>query len=161
MPTYETAAHKWTRPDNVWLSHQALNLYTACFTHPTIRPTHADHLPIITIIDMPVVCSPPKISPNFRAIDFDDFNASLKTQLDQDSPAWHITSEQEFHIKADILTNIIQETINVKVPLRKPSPYSKCWWNTELLVLKEKKNQLSYEAHKHHNIINHPLNSRT
>ena len=26
IPTFETSTHKWTRPDNVWLSHHALNL---------------------------------------------------------------------------------------------------------------------------------------
>ena len=26
IPTFETSMHNWTRPDNVWLSHHALNL---------------------------------------------------------------------------------------------------------------------------------------
>jgi len=155
-PTYETANHNWTRPDNVWLSHQALNLYTACYTHPTIPPTHADHLPIVKIIDILVERSLPKPSPNFRAINFDDFNTFLKDRLDQDSPARHITSEQQFHTKVNTLTNIIQETINVKVPVRKPSPHSKRWWNADLSALRKKKNQLSYKAHKYRDIINHP-----
>lgn len=155
-PTYETAARNWTRPDNVWLSHHALNLYTACFTDPAIRPTHADHLPIVTIIDMPVARSHPKISPNFRSINFTDFNATLKTWLDQDSTARHIATEQEFHNKVNTLTKIIQEMINAKVPLRKPSPYAKRWWNADLLVLKKKKNQLSYKAHNYRDIVNHP-----
>ena len=33
--------------------------------------------------------------------------------------------------------------INAKVPLRKPSPYAKRWWNADLSALKKKKNQLS------------------
>jgi len=74
--TYETTNHNWTRPDNVWLSHQALDLYTACYTHPTIRPTHADHLPIVTIIDILVERSLPKPSPNF-CYDFYSFTHSF------------------------------------------------------------------------------------
>jgi hypothetical protein len=58
-PTFETAAHNWTRPDNVWLSFNALNLLTSCDTNPEIRPIHADHLPIITVIDLPIPRAPP------------------------------------------------------------------------------------------------------
>jgi hypothetical protein len=36
IPTYESAIHSWTRPDNVWLSHQALNLLISCNTDPSI-----------------------------------------------------------------------------------------------------------------------------
>ena len=57
-PTYETVTSNWTRPDNVWLSSHALNLTISCNTNPYICPIHADHLPIITVIDMPVAHAP-------------------------------------------------------------------------------------------------------
>jgi len=64
-PTFETAANNWTRPDNVWLSHHALNLVITCATDPHIRPIHTDHLPIFTVIDMPVARAPPEPPPIF------------------------------------------------------------------------------------------------
>jgi ribonuclease HI len=156
LPTFETVTHNWTRPDNVWLSHHASNLLISCCTNPSIRPTHADHLPIITVIDMPIPRAPPKVSPDFRNIDFKDFNKTLHTKLSRDSPACRLTTKEEFNTKVDQLTTIIQDTISQHAPLRKPSPFSKRWWNTDLTALKKKKNRLSNQAHKYRDIANHP-----
>jgi len=156
IPTFETVTHNWTRPDNVWLSHHGLNLIHTCNTDPTLRPILADHLPIITIVDLPLDRAPVKNLPNFHKIDFAEFNKSLRTHLEHDSPALLITSEEGFHNKVNQLIAIIQATINSTVPIRKPCPYSKRWWNTDLTTLKKKKSRLSNKAHKFRDIINHP-----
>jgi hypothetical protein len=156
IPTFETVAHNWTRPDNVWISHQALNLITSCDTDPSLRPVLADHLPIISILDMPIARSPPKPAYNFKAIDFEKFNDALHARLSHDSPAQHIETKPQFFEKVQCLTAIIQETIEDQVPLKKPSPYSKRWWNSELTELKKRKSRLSNEAYKYRDIANHP-----
>jgi hypothetical protein len=116
IPTYETAAHNWTRPDNVWHSHHPLNPIISCNTNPDIRPVFADHLPIITVIELPIACfsSPP--SPDFIEVDFDEFNKVLKLRLESGSPALRLNSKAEFNEKVDKLTTIIQETIASCVP---------------------------------------------
>ena len=155
-PTFETATNNWTRPDNVWLSHHALNLVITCNTDPHIRPIHADHLPIITVIDMPVARASPRAVPDFRNTDFTEFNKSLQIRLQQSSPAQRIKTKGEFHTRVDQLTSAIQDTINLTVPIKKPCPFSKHWWNAELTTLKKKKNKLSNKAYKFHDITNHP-----
>jgi hypothetical protein len=156
IPTLETAAHNWTRPDNVWISHQALNLIISCDTDPSLRPALADHLPIITIIDMPIARSPPKLAPNFKVVDFEKFNTALLTRLNQDSPAQLITTKPQFSEKVQRLTTILQETIEAHALLKKLSPFSKRWWNSELTALKKRKSRLSNEAYKYRDIVNHP-----
>ena len=157
IPTYKSAIHSWTRPDNVWLSHQALNLLISCNTKPSIRPINADHLPIITCLDMPVPRAAPKLLPDFRNMNIETFNTALQTKLTNNSPAHMITSMEAFHTKVDQVTAIIQETIQEQIPIRKPCPFSKRWWNPDLTALKKKKNRLSNKAYRLRDIINHPI----
>jgi ribonuclease HI len=156
IPTYESATHSWTRPDNVWLSHQALNLLISCNTDPSIRPIHADHLPIITCLDMPVPRAPPRSLPDFHNMDIEAFNTALQAKL-TDNPAQLITSKEAFHNKVNQLTAIIQDTITEQIPIRKPCPFSKRWWNPDLTALKKKKNRLSNKAYRLRDIIDHPV----
>jgi len=155
-PTYETSTHNWTRPDNVWLSHHSLNLVISCDTNPSLHPVLADHLPVITIIDMPVARAPPKSLPNFQDFDFTDFNKALHSRLQHNSPAELLRTKEAFYNKVDRLTTIIQETIDSHMPAKKPCPFSKRWWTTELTALKKRKNQLSNEAYKFRHIVDHP-----
>ena len=155
-PTFETVSHNWTRPDNVWISFNAVNLITSCDTDPSIRPIHADHLPIITLIDLPVPRAISKTLPDFHNYDTEKFNKALDAKLQAESPAVPILSEAEFLTKVDKLTTIIQDTIAEQIPLRKPCPFSKRWWTPELTALRKKKNRLSNLAYKHRRIANHP-----
>jgi hypothetical protein len=125
IPTYETAAHNWTRPDNVWVSHNALNLIVSCNTDPDIRPIHADHLPIVTIIDLPVARSASKLLPDFHNYDVEEFNQALNAKLQAESPAVLIRTKDEFVAKVNKLTTIIQDTIDTLIPSRKPCPFTK------------------------------------
>ena len=110
-PTFETVTHNWTRPDNVWISFNAVNLIIFCDTDPSIRPIHADHLPIITLIDLPVPRAISKTLPDFHNYDTEKFNKALDAKLQAESPAILIQSEAEFFTKVDKLTTIIQDTI--------------------------------------------------
>lgn len=155
-PTFETVTHNWTRPDNVWLSHSALNMLTTCDTDPGIRPIHADHLPIVTVIDLPVARATPKLLPDFHNYDSAEFNALLEEKLQAESPATQIRTKDEFIAKVNKLTSIIQETIDMKVPIRKPCPFSKRWWNPGLSALRKEKNKLSKAAYKFRKFTGHP-----
>ena len=125
IPTYESAIHSWTRPDNVWLSHQALNLLISCNTEPSIRPINVDHLPIVTCLDMPVLRVAPNLLPDFHNMDIETFNMALQAKLTNNSPAHMITSMEAFHTKVDQVMAIIQETIQEQILIRKPCPFSK------------------------------------
>ena len=52
IPTLEMVLSNWTRPDNVWCSNNLLNPIISCNINPSICPLRADHLPIVTSLDL-------------------------------------------------------------------------------------------------------------
>lgn len=54
IPTYQTVAGNWTRPDNVWMTKSAVNPLMRCNTVNSICPPRADHMPIVTVLDLPL-----------------------------------------------------------------------------------------------------------
>ena len=52
IPTYKTTQGNWTRPDNVWRSNNPLDPIVICNVKPSLHPPCADHLPIITELNM-------------------------------------------------------------------------------------------------------------
>jgi hypothetical protein len=52
-PTLEhSSTGNWTRPDNVFISSHAHERIVKCDVEPERRPPRADHLPIITVLDI-------------------------------------------------------------------------------------------------------------
>ena len=125
IPTYETATHNWTHPDNVWHLHHNSDPIISCNTDPHICPPKANHLPIITVIELPIARTSSPPSHDFHSIDFVEFNTMLKAHLDRESPATLINSKEEFDEKVDSLTSIIQQTIYDLALMNKPCPFSK------------------------------------
>ncbi|KAF8238870.1 hypothetical protein L208DRAFT_1240640 [Tricholoma matsutake] len=154
--TLETVSGNWTCPDNVWCAHSDTDPVISCDVNAALHPLLSNHLPIITIIELPIAWTSSPPSPDFQDVDWEKFDASLSSALDLCSPAWAITSKADFDSKVDLLTIIIQETISTHIPEKKPTPFSKCWWCSELKELKIKKNKLSYEAYKFRDIQDHP-----
>ena len=64
IPTLQASTGNWTRPDNVWCCNTADDPILRCDVVPSIRPPLADHLPIITILDLPFPrsSSPPSLN---------------------------------------------------------------------------------------------------
>lgn len=138
IPTLETAAGNWTRPDNVWCSHASISSIVSCDVSAAIHPPITDHLPIVTTVEFPIPRSPPRPLKNFREVDWTAFGEALKERLITRLPAQPITSAEEFHATVTDLTLIIQEVIGNEdiVPTSKPCPYTKRWWNKDLGRLK-------------------------
>ena len=67
-----------------------------------------------------------------------------------------IQSGQDYTDTVSGLVRVIQETIAVKVPRSKPSPYLKQWWSKELEELKKKKKKVSSESCKYRALAGHP-----
>ena len=60
LPTVEAQTTKnWTRPDNVFLSPNAIDVLVKCTTVPEERGPCTDHVPIDTVLDLPVNRTPP------------------------------------------------------------------------------------------------------
>lgn len=156
IPTFETVTGNWTRPDNVWRSNNPDNPITICNVSAEIRPPFADHMPIVTILDIPISRSSAPPSRNVRLADFEKINKKLKERLTARCPAVLIENKNDFEPTVNLFIDIINEVLDEEAPLTKPCPYTKRWWTKELTDLKEDKNRLSNQAYKFRAIPNHP-----
>jgi hypothetical protein len=156
LPTFQTVTQNWMRPDNVWHSNNQNNPITRCDIVPAIRPPQADHLPIVTILDLPVSRSTKQPGRNFRKADWPAIWDRLKLLLDEKLPASRIKTEVEFNNTVSSFTDIITEVLNYEIPITEPSPFSRRWWTKELTQLKRKQNRLSYNSYKFRLILDHP-----
>jgi len=101
IPTFQTSTGRWTRPDNVWRANTQVDPIQRCDVIPNTRPPLADHMPIISVIDLPLprVASPETL--DFRAADWPFVNEILKDRLLAESPALRIRTKEEFIVKVD------------------------------------------------------------
>ncbi|KAG5731524.1 hypothetical protein E4T56_gene5479 [Termitomyces sp. T112] len=130
IPTLQTASDRWTRPNNIWRSHTDVDPIISCDVVPSLRPMHADHLPIVTEVKLPVQHTSLPPSKDFHSMDWTAFNEALTERLSTRSPALPILTEEAFDTKVRDLTLIIQEIMNIDdiVPIRKPCPHTKRWF---------------------------------
>ncbi|KII85399.1 hypothetical protein PLICRDRAFT_115774, partial [Plicaturopsis crispa FD-325 SS-3] len=158
IPTLEVMTTKnWTRPDNVWCTANTTDCFTGCYTEPRLRGPGTDHVPIISVLDIPVPQAATSESYNFRMTDWDDFRDELEARLGDISGPNRLTTEEDFQRAADELTGAIQDTIRTTVPESKPCPHSRRWWSKELSDLKWRKNRLENESYKNRRLQDHPI----
>ncbi|KAG5735422.1 hypothetical protein E4T56_gene12779 [Termitomyces sp. T112] len=118
----------------------------------------ADHLPIVTKVKLPVQCTSLPPSKDFHSVDWMAFNEALTEHLSTHSPALPILTEEAFDTKVCDLTLIIQEIMNIDniVPIRKPCPHTKRWWNGGLKWLKAQRHWADNLAYRFRDIPDHP-----
>jgi hypothetical protein len=137
IPTYQTAAGNWTRPDNVWRSSSPDDPISRCEVVPAMSPPMADHLPIVTELALPLPRAPEAQVLDFRQADWPKVNLDLAQRLEEQSPAARIESEEEFLLKVDEVIRITTETLEDHLKDRRPSPFKRRWWTKELSTLKK------------------------
>jgi hypothetical protein len=103
---------------------QTISLYAATQLPPSAPPL-ADHLPIITILDLPLPHAMATKSLNFRAADWLVINSTLTAYLEAESPAKHIKSKEEFYEKVSTMVHIISEVLNKHLVEKHPNPFKK------------------------------------
>jgi hypothetical protein len=82
IPTLQQSRTKsWTRPDNVFVSEGLLNSVTACDGDTQKRPPLADHLPILTSIDISQTTHTPQPRHKWHSTDWEEFNETLIVEL--------------------------------------------------------------------------------
>ena len=144
IPMLEAKATKnWTRLDNVFCSANAEELVVICDTDPCLRGLGADHVLILTTLELPLSrVAAPEMS-NFRMIDWVAFHEALVAQLVDIPSQAPLGSGDVFQTAVAGLTGALQATIQAAVPLTRPCLHSKHWWSRGLSDLKRKKNKLS------------------
>ena len=146
--TYESATGNWTRPNNVWYSNNPEDPIVSCNIDASIHPPHADHLPIITELDLTVSHASSFPTCNMRDVDFEVINMKLKDCLTLWCPIGIICHKEDVENRVNTLVDTINEVIMEEIPISHPTPYAKCWWTKEPTDLKKKKNQLSNLSYK-------------
>ena len=117
------ATGNWTHPDNVWCTGHSTDLFTKCDTDPGLRGPTTDHLPILSMLDFPLLRTPPKPSRNFRATDWTEFNETLKTLLRCYPAPTFIKSKRQFRTALDAInTSISPLTWRSQLPNPSPTP---------------------------------------
>jgi Reverse transcriptase (RNA-dependent DNA polymerase) len=116
-----------------------------------------DHLPIITVINLPLPRStiPPTL--DFQNADWPKINTLLKAKLEAESPAVRIRTQDQFISKVDQLIDIITDVLHENLDELKPSPFSRRWWTKELTELKKEQNRLSNKLYRLRDVRNHPI----
>ena len=83
-------------------------------------------------------------------------NEELKYRLKANSPAKHITTEEEFIQQVNDVVRITYRVLQELIDKKLPNPYKQHWWTKELTNLKKVQNQLSNRSHKFRHIHEHP-----
>lgn len=107
IPTLQTPAGNWTRQDNVRHNNTTDNPIVFWNTVPAIHPPLVDHMPIITILNLPLPRSSAVKSLDFRNADWPLINANLSQQFKARSPEMHIKSKEEFYKKVNNVVRIL------------------------------------------------------
>jgi hypothetical protein len=160
IPMLQTPAGNWTRPDNIWQCNTPDNPIICCNTVPAIHPPLADHMPIITTLDLPLPHLVVATSLDFRATDWTIVHSNLSLWLEAESPATCIRSKEEFYKKVDVLVHIISEVLDKNLDERQHNPYKQQWWTKELTELKKMQNHLSRKSFKFHHLREHPIHAK-
>ena len=107
-----------------------------------------DHLPVITILDLPLPRVDEPHTLDFRQTNWIKVNKDLAQHLEAELLAVKIRSKDEFILKVNELVHIIGEVLEDHLKKRCPSLFKHRWWTKELSQLKKQQNQLSSKAFK-------------
>ena len=158
LPTLEVMSTKnWTRPDNVFCSVNLADKIIRCDTDLSRRGPGADHVPIITAVELLAKWTGSNPLHNFQATDWEAFGNVLSMRLNIVPDLALILSEDDFTQAVSKLVKVLQDTIQAVVPKMRPSPYAKQWWNNNLIARKKAKNKLSGLAYKYLALPGHPI----
>ena len=159
IPMLQTSAGNWMKPDNVWCSSSIDDPIQWCNTVLAIWPPLANHMPIITILNLPFPRSSATKSLNFRLAEWSEISAVLKQHLEVESPVSHIGLKEVFIKKVDDLVHIISEVLEEHLEERTPNPFKQRWWTKELSLLKKAKNRLSNKSFKFWHLRDHHIHA--
>lgn len=148
-----------TRPDNVFINGDAAPWILKCDTAPEETPPGVDHFPIHTWIEINREETLKDPEPNWRAVDWDEFEAEMEQALIKKKWKEKISTKAELEDYTAELTGMIQEVIEAKVPKKRPSPYAKRWWNKDLGKKRKEVRRIGRKAKKFARQPEHPIHA--
>ena len=148
-PTHQHNVTKcWSRLDQVFLSEHSDHMLISCNTRTDLRGILTDHLLILTLLDLLVEPAAETPYPNFREVDWEEFQMTLETQPLRLPPPEQILTQHQLDTSCEVLISAIQYAIQEQVPIPKITPKSKQWWTKELTLLRKRANKLGRQSYK-------------
>ena len=132
-----------TAIDLVWGNEQAMNNMIKC--HVATENDHgSDHLPIETILDLaPRLTAPTNPPYNFSKTNWKALETKIQEYLPplplEQGAAMTVEAIESFAIG---ISEGIAKAIDETTPRKKPSPFSKRWWNDDLTKARKELNQV-------------------
>jgi hypothetical protein len=161
--TYQTPHRTWTRPDNVWVTTDLIDLVVRCNIAPEMRPVNADHLPILMELDVGVDRSQVVESYAWTKVDPDTYRDALReafTAKVGPAPERIETVEQLVRIclLIDEAIQSVTENPNI-VPKVRISPFTRRWWTPALSLLRVRHRNLQLRSHKRRHVPDDPVHT--
>ena len=160
IPTHRhNITKKWSRLDQVFISDHSENIVITCNTQTDQWGINTDHLPILTSLNLSIGTEETNEFPNFREVDWGEFQVELGRQLGKLPPAEPINSQCQLDNACAGLTKAIQKTIDTEVPMSTITPKSKRWWTKELTQLRRAANKLGRQSYRNRSDANHAIHN--
>ena len=158
IPTLQhMQSKKFSRPDNVFWTQEILTHLTRYEVSPKLCHTCTDYFPIITEISLPQDHIEEPSTHDCRNVEWKEFREKLQKELSKLPTPAPIETEDQLKQAIKVLTEAIQNTIQMQVPVRRPQADSKRWWNSDLKKMKKELNKLRNTLFKHRAIATHPI----
>ncbi|CAK5267064.1 unnamed protein product [Mycena citricolor] len=136
IPTLKShSTGNYTQVDNVFCSEHMVDDFVTCGTSPSMRPTKTDHMPILFSFHCNIGNKLFTPKPNWRATNWQEFRKTLESELNL-RPRHNINDATDIEEEIRKVDEAIAAAIQKHVPMTKPSPHSKRWWNPGLSTLR-------------------------
>lgn len=153
IPTLRASATgNYTRPDNVFLTHNLINRTISCNVVANRKPVITDHWPILTVLDLETEIIEEEGKRNYRKVNWPEFKTALEEKLARRAPPNTISNIPAFNNRLSQLYADILLTIEEHVPMPKLHKHSKRWWTPELTRLRREVNRACGRAWKYKNL---------
>jgi len=106
----------WSRLDHIFISEGSVDAVIACDTLIDHRGINTDHVLVLTELNLGLVTNETKPIPNFRDVDWDEFQKVLASNLGPE-PEDQIISQRQLDERCGMLTEAIQSAICKQVPV--------------------------------------------
>ena len=149
---------RWTRPDNVWRNAESPSTIITCDVQSNLLPTKTDHLPIVTILDLQYhpITTPRRF--NFKRANWEKYEEILEERLNRSEtlnrPSFQ--SAEGLEEAVNELYRILQDVTEETIPMIKPLPHLKHWWNDDLTLKRKEKNRASAARFEWRGTPDHP-----
>ncbi|CAK5266269.1 unnamed protein product [Mycena citricolor] len=156
IPTLKAhAMGNYTCTDNVFCSEDMAENFITCRTAPTLRPTKTDHIPILFSFHLDVGNRTFMPRLNWRATDWQEFRKMLEAKLAQ-CPQHAIATTEDMEDKIQKVDEAVELAIKAHVPMSKPCPHSKRWWNPSLSEQRTQLGKAQNRSYARRNMPDYP-----